>query len=438
MARKPTYKELEKKITDLKKETSNYKVKENALRKKSHDLTERVKELNCLYGIDKIQRESGGSVEEQLQAIINLLPSAWQYPKITCIRLILNDQVFITKNFKETIWKQSSKIILHDESIGILEVYYLEEKTEIDEGPFLKEERTLINAIAERLGKMIRRELGQDSRRELEEKYRLLVEAMNDGLGMIDENGLISYVNNRFIEMVGYSRDEIIGESAYVFFGDTKKIKEQPRKKKNKVRSPYEVHFTTKDGKEVSAIMSEFPLLYPDGSFRGSFKVITDISKLKKAEQSLKKREMELEDKTVRLEESNAALKVLLNKRDEDKKELEEKVLSNVKVLISPYIEKLEKCRLNERQMGLLSIINSNLDDIVSPFLRQVSLNYLDFTPSEIQISNLIKEGRTTKEIAELLVSSIDAIKFHRKNIRKKFGLVNRKSNLRSYLLRLG
>jgi len=92
---------------------------------------------------------------------------------------------------------------------------------------------------------------------------------------------------------------------------------------------------------------------------------------------------------------------------------------------------------MDDRQMGLLSIIVSNLEDIIAPFSRQLSSKFSNLTPKEIQVAGLVKEGKTTKEIAELLVSTPDAIEFHRKNLRKKLGLRNTKSNLRSYLLSL-
>ena len=142
----------------------------------------------------------------------------------------------------------------------------------------------------------------------------------------------------------------------------------------------------------------------------------------------------ELEIKTRNLEEANTALKVLLKKRDEDKTELEEKVLLNVKQLIGPYLAKLKKSGLNERQNAYLEILESNLNDIVSPFSRRLATRYLNLTPAEIQISNLIRQGKTTKDIAHFLGLSIKTIEGHRKNIRKKLGIKNKKANLRTLL----
>jgi DNA-binding CsgD family transcriptional regulator len=164
-------------------------------------------------------------------------------------------------------------------------------------------------------------------------------------------------------------------------------------------------------------------------------KLQQEIEARKQVEQELKKREAELEIRTSELEEVNSALRVLLKRRDEDKTELEEKVLYNVKELVVPYVERLKSGALDAKQTAYVSILESNLHNIVSAFAHKMSSKYLGLTPTEIQIANLVKQGRTTKEIAEILNSSDRTVEFHRKNIRKKIGIVNRKVNLRSHLL---
>ena len=145
----------------------------------------------------------------------------------------------------------------------------------------------------------------------------------------------------------------------------------------------------------------------------------------------------QLNAKTASLGESNIALKVLLERRDKDKTELEEKVLCNVKELIVPYLEKIKNSGLSDIQSTCADILESNLNDIVSPFLRTLSATYSSLTPREIQVASLIRQGKTNKEISDLVTLSIYTIAFHRKNIRRKLGLQNTKSNLRSYLMSL-
>jgi DNA-binding CsgD family transcriptional regulator len=162
-----------------------------------------------------------------------------------------------------------------------------------------------------------------------------------------------------------------------------------------------------------------------------------DVTAIKLAEEALRERELELELQTQKLEETNTALRVLLKAREEDKHELEEKVLANVKQLIMPYLKDLKNAGLDTRQKAYLEIVESNLNDIISPFLHQLSSKYLSLTPREIQVATLVKEGKASKEIAEMLHLSMYAVGFHRKNIREKLGLKNKKANLRTHLLSL-
>jgi DNA-binding CsgD family transcriptional regulator len=172
----------------------------------------------------------------------------------------------------------------------------------------------------------------------------------------------------------------------------------------------------------------------------GSLRVIVsheNITALKLAEERLQQREHELEEKNRNLEEINTALKVLLERREADKKEFEEQVLGNVKQRVLPYLERLRGTKLQAEATEYARILESNLQEIVSPFLQRLTSSYFDLTPQEIQVAGLVKEGKMTKEIADILSISTSAVDFHRKNIRKKLGLKSRKTNLRSYLLSL-
>jgi len=131
----------------------------------------------------------------------------------------------------------------------------------------------------------------------------------------------------------------------------------------------------------------------------------------------------------------NTALKVLLKRREEDKNELEEKVLLNVRELAMPYVEKLKKSGLSDGQNTYLSILEKSLNDIISPFIHSMTTKYSKLTPREIQVANLVKEGKTSKEIAALMNMSPRAVDFHRGNIRNKIGLKSKKGNLQSFLL---
>ena len=151
-------------------------------------------------------------------------------------------------------------------------------------------------------------------------------------------------------------------------------------------------------------------------------------------ERLVEERTAQLEAKTANLEELNMALNVLLKKREDDRRDLEDNFIHNVKNLILPYIDKLKETELSSRHKIYIEILESNLHQIVSPLARKLSSRYFNLTPTEIRVASLVKRDKTTKEIAETFHVSEGAIIYHRHNIRRKLGLNNKKINLRTYL----
>jgi signal transduction histidine kinase/DNA-binding response OmpR family regulator len=149
---------------------------EELVKERTAALAERVKELKCLYGISTLTQMPESSLEEVIQNVVNVLPSGWKYPEITCARILLEGEEFKTENFRKTVWKQDSPIFLKGEQRGMVEVYYLEEKPECDEGPFFKEERSLIDDVAHQLAGFIERRRAEEEVRklnaELEQRVR--------------------------------------------------------------------------------------------------------------------------------------------------------------------------------------------------------------------------------------------------------------------------
>jgi hypothetical protein len=130
---------------------------EKLLKKQIHALNERIKELNCLYAISEIAGERFSSIESMLVKIAACIKNAWQYPDITCAKIQLHDQEYNTENFKDSPWEQTAEIKIEEQQIGTVKVCYLAKKPKCDEGPFLKEERLLINEIAKRIARIIER-----------------------------------------------------------------------------------------------------------------------------------------------------------------------------------------------------------------------------------------------------------------------------------------
>ncbi|TEU15443.1 MAG: PAS domain S-box protein [Anaerolineales bacterium] len=193
-------------------EITERKQAEESLRKRTHDLDERVKELSCLYGISSLAEKSGILLEDILQESADLLPSAWQYPEVTCARITVEGQEYTMEDFRETKWKQVADIIVHGERAGTVEVCYFEERPPGDEGPFLKEKRALINAVVEQLGRIIERKRAEEALRELKKFHEGIVQSMTEGIIVEDAEGCLTFINPATAALLGYSPAELLGQ----------------------------------------------------------------------------------------------------------------------------------------------------------------------------------------------------------------------------------
>jgi signal transduction histidine kinase len=192
-----------------------------ALRQRTRDLEERVKELDCLFSISNLDEQPSFTQEEILQGIVELIPPAWRHPEATCARITLEDEIYATSNFQETHWKQVNDIVLQGERIGTLEVCYLGEKPEGDEAPFLKEEDRLLNAIAERLGRIIERvriqqtlEQRVEERTQEIERRRHVAEGLRDILAILNSKRSLSEI----LDYILVQASQLLGAEAAAIY----------------------------------------------------------------------------------------------------------------------------------------------------------------------------------------------------------------------------
>ena len=318
----------------------------------------------------------------------------------------------------------------------------------------VKELERILRASDQMMEKQIENAL-QDSER----RYALATTAGQVGVWDWNvENGDI-FVDPNLKAMLGYEDHEIRNHlddwGKFVHPDDQKAVMEEADKHFKGITEQYEVahRMIHKDGSSRWFLARGTAIRDENGEPYRVVGTDTDITLIVLAEEALRKANDELEQRVKErtteiskmneeletnsgyLEETNVALNILLKKRDEDKVELEEKVLLNVKEMIEPFILKLKKSRLDKRQTTIVDILESNIKDIVSSFTYRLGSKFYNLTPAEIHVANLVKQGNTTKEIAELLGLSNRTICFHRENIRKKLGLKNQKINLTSHLM---
>ena len=278
---------------------------------------------------------------------------------------------------------------------------------------------------------------------ESEKKFRTLFESSNDAIMMLDKQSFFD-CNGKTLELYGFSsKEEFIkyhpGDLSPAF---------QPDGASSFDKANRMIDISMKEGFHSFTWMHKKTdgSLFPAEVLLSRFKlrgypvvqaVVRDITERVQSELDLKRSKEELEVKSAYLEEANTALKVLLRRREEDKSDLEDDVLANVRSLVLPYVEKLKQSLTQPAQQAYLQVLESNLNSIISPFLRNITLAHFNLTGREIQIANLVKEGKTNKEISEMLNLSVRSVEFHRNNIRKKMKLSHRKTNLRVFLMSL-
>jgi PAS domain S-box-containing protein len=298
------------------------------------------------------------------------------------------------------------------------------------------EERTadLVKTNEQLKQEIVTRKQAEVALQESGEKYRQLFNTVSDAIMLLDvaTNEFID-VNDICQSMYGYSKDEFLNLKL-------SSITAEPEESEQSIkqilsgeisRIPLRYH-KRKDG-------TIFPVEISSGTFKLGDRrilcgVVRDITERKQTEEALRKKRKELSQKAKHLEKVNTALEVLLEHLEEEKKKLEENILTNLKKFIFPYIEKLEAGGISPKNRTYLDIIKTNFNKVIFPFAKNQIAGYLDLTPTEIYVADLIREGKTHKDIALLSNVSPHAVLFHMKNIRKKLGLSHKKINLRTYL----
>jgi PAS domain S-box-containing protein len=289
----------------------------------------------------------------------------------------------------------------------------------------------------------------EEALRESEKRYRTVVESQAEMICRFLPDGTLTFVNEAYCRYFDKDREELIGHKFTPLIPESdrdKVLKNISSLNPNTPVMTHEHQVFDPNG-EICWHKWTNRAIFDDKSNLVEYQAVGwDITNRIRIEKSLQKahdelelrvkeRTRELETQKTNLEEINTAMKVLLKRMEEEKTEIEDGILSNYKTLVEPYVGKLKQYNLPQGQKKLIDILESNLKEIVSPFARQLSSKLLNLTPSEIQVANLVKQGKTSKEIAGILNISGKTVGFHRENIRKKLGLKNKKANLRSRLL---
>ncbi len=252
-----------------------------------YNLGERVKELTCLYGVSQLIAITDVSLDEILRGTVDLIPAGWQYPEVTCARVTFKGKEFKTDNFRITEWKQSSNIQVKGEMLGTLEVYYLEERPEFDEGPFLKEERNLIDGLVSMLGEITERKQAEENIKKAAEEWKTTFDSITDLVSVHDKDFKLVRVNRAFAKTVKMEPKELIGKTCYeIIHGTNEPASNCPHKRTLKDKKPHRLElFEPHLG--IHLEMSTSPIFDDKGEIIGAVHITKDISERKKMEEQL-------------------------------------------------------------------------------------------------------------------------------------------------------
>ncbi|MEC9491917.1 PAS domain S-box protein [Flexistipes sp.] len=260
--------------------------RDDGIEKTKRELQERVKELNCLYHISELINKKSSNTEDTLQSVVDYLPEGWQYPELACARLVVGEKEFKSANFNTTQWKQEADILVENQRVGCLEIFYLQKMPEADEGPFLVYERKLLNNIADMLGKYIERNRTVKSLREREKNFRLILNSIGDAVIVTDTKGAIVQMNPVAESLTGWTLSEVTNKPFDEVFNivnaySGKKV-ENPVNKVLQTGSVVGLANNTKliskDGCEYQIADSASPVVDESGNVNGVVLVFRDVS----------------------------------------------------------------------------------------------------------------------------------------------------------------
>jgi len=427
MKNKPTYEELEQRVQELAKITDGLRQSEADLRMSRERYHIHFTLANdVIYSLDTRFRVK--TVSPNVEQVLGYAPQELIGKTFLELRILHPD--FIEKAVANAMG------VLSGERIHSTLYHFIKKDGSLRYGevsgvPYKQNGKVVeVISVARDVTDRIKME---KSLRESEERFRAIFASARDCIFIKNLDLEYIFINPCMEKVFGLTSEEITRMGDRDLFGEeSDKHGKETDLRVISGEVVEEEYSKLIGGSGMTFHIIKVPLRDSSGKVSGMCGIARDITDRKRYEQDLKAKEAELAHQAKFLEEMNIALKVLLDSREKEKKEAQEIIVSKARKIIYPYIEKMEE---ELKDNIYLNIIKSNLDDLLSSFSNTLSTQFINnLTPMEVRIADLVKHGKSTKEIAALLNVSSFTVSFHRSNIRKKCGLHNTKKNLRAYL----
>jgi len=392
--------------------------------------------LQCLRQIIELTKKEKITIEQILQDTVQIIPSGWQHPEITVSCITYENKKYKSENLKRTKWRLKSDIMVNKKRIGLIEIFYLQKKQEISGSPFLPKEMSLISAVAEFLGGVIEYHL---IKKELIDSQEFSLSLLNNSpnpIDVINPDTSIEFINPALEELTGYCAEEAIGIKAPYPWWPEGEIEKSTMVLKEAMRSGatrLEELCQKKTG-ELFWVETTSKPICEKNKLKYLVANWVDITKRKKAEDSLKESKTKLEEQKKALEQKNIALGEIIGQIEREKTKLKDNITINVNELLFPILEKL---KLNQSSRKYAQLLEQHLKGIFSDYGLKITGRTIKLTPRELEICNMIKGGLVSKEISELLNISPFTVETHRQNIRHKLGIAKKNINLTMFLNKL-
>jgi GAF domain-containing protein len=371
-----------------------------------------------------------------LQGAVELLPPSWQYPEVTCARIIFGEKEYRSPVFQEAGCKQAADILTNGKKVGVVEVYYTREMPPSDEGPFLNEERALINAVAQKLSITAKRMRAEHALRERVKELGCLY-----GIAKLVERHEpdLDAILQGAVELLPPSWQYPEVTCARIIFGE--KEYRSPVFQEAGYKQAADIIVTGKKAGVVEVYYTKKMPPADEGPFLQEERALIDAvaerlgrtAKRMRMEEDLRRAHDQLQVERRALQESNAALRTVLSRIEEEKGAIREAIMANVDRIIMPILHALET-EVEAEKKGYIRLLRKNLEEITSPLVDRLSRRFLKLTPAELRTCNMIRMGLSTKEIAQTRHVSPATVSRQRESIRRKLAIKGRNVNLVTFL----